>query len=535
MPPKPSPETPSFDAEVSASTADANSSITFTDNSTGVTSRKWTFPLGNPATSDAAEVNVTFPHSGPVIATLEITFNDGTTETKDFPLQIGNELYSRQIFGFEDPSKLADIGTTSGATWKTWDSSGGTDNIQVELDNTQGANGTSNSVKVSINTANVEYQLFTKENGADLFNARLESNKTYTFSFYIKGTLSSINASEVTNQHVVDGETIQAWKNFAWISPTYVSEDWVKISQEFETGDLSEVYSEGAALNAYPQFKFVSEETGVIYIDEVSIQEGAFGNNNPEPINFDPSVSSTLAEAGQSITFTDNSSGVESRSWSFPGGDPATSTEQSVDVSYAAGGTYTASVEVTFVDGSTQTKDFEITIQQQVSGTELFDQGFWGFEDNTALASWTLWNSSGNEDISKSIANEGYQSDKSIQLTFNNSSGSEVQLLSRDVAGVNATLSAGKTYVFSFWSKSDDGVDVSNAQVFVGDNSPWTQYFWTDEGVSATSEWVKFSTTFQAQDPFVEANADNVFVQFKFFPAGTGNLLIDEISLREIN
>ncbi len=526
----------SFSASVNSNATDVNGSLTFTDSSTGVSSRQWTFPLGSPATSSDAEVSVTFAHGGPVVATLDLTFNDGTTETKNFPVQIGNELYSRLIFGFEDEAKLGAINSTSGDTWKTWNSSGNED-VTVSVDNTQGANNTPSSLKVVFNQTGNEAQIFTKENNNNPINAELESNTTYTFSFYIKSDdVESITAGQLENLKVVDGEQIQGWKGFVYISPVYLTNEWVKISQVFETGDLSETYTEGRALNAFAQFKFIPETTGTLYIDEISLVEGDQGSfNNPAPKSFNPTVSSNKISVGDSVTFTDNSTGASSRTWSFPGGNPSTSTEASQEVTFAAAGSYTCSVEVSFIDGTTENQEFVIEVGDLGSGKELYDQDFFGFESNSSLASWTLWNSSGNEDVTASIVNDGANgSSYSVQLTVNNDSGNEVQLLSRDTAGVNATLSAGKTYVFSYWAKSTDGVSVSNARVFVGDNNPFTQYFWTDGGISSTSEWVKFSTTFQAQDPFVQDNADNVFVQFTLYPAGSGTLLIDEISLVEI-
>lgn len=51
--------------------------------------------------------------------------------------------------------------------------------------------------------------------------------------------------------------------------------------------------------------------------------------------------------AGGTVTFTDHSyHGVTTRSWSFPGGEPATSEEASVTVTYPSAGTYAVSLSV---------------------------------------------------------------------------------------------------------------------------------------------------------------------------------------------
>lgn len=250
-----------FDAKVSTSVTEANTAITFTDNSTGVTSRTWTFPGGTPATSKDAVVNVSFKNEGPVTCKLDVVFRDGTTDTKSFVIKVGKELYSRSIFGFEDN----DAATVA---WKRWVSNG-TEAVTFSIDNTQGANGTSKCAKIVVATPGVETQIFTKENDLP-FNAVLESNKSYTFSFWIKSpTLTTLTAVEVTNL-----SASQAWHNFAWYSPvTEITNEWTQKSVVFETGDISSFYPEGRANNAYVQFKFVEGTTGTYFIDEVSIKE----------------------------------------------------------------------------------------------------------------------------------------------------------------------------------------------------------------------------------------------------------------------
>lgn len=68
------------------------------------------------------------------------------------------------------------------------------------------------------------------------------------------------------------------------------------------------------------------------------------------------------------VQFTDNSIGnVTGWNWSFPGGDPSSSTEQNPSVTYNSPGTYTATLEVTDgVDTNSSSQDIEIA-----SGIEL--------------------------------------------------------------------------------------------------------------------------------------------------------------------
>ena len=60
----------------------------FEDLSIGVSSRSWTFEDGEPATSAAAVVNVAFRESGEKAVKLTVNFSDGTSESKDFTVNV---------------------------------------------------------------------------------------------------------------------------------------------------------------------------------------------------------------------------------------------------------------------------------------------------------------------------------------------------------------------------------------------------------------------------------------------------------------
>lgn len=249
--------------DVSAIKVDAGEPITFTDNSNSVESRTWTFPAGTPATSGDAEVEVTFNQEGPITCTLEVTFLNGITDTQEIEIQIGNEQYPRSVFGFEDIEIASEV-------WEAWISNGTNDMVFSIVNETgMGANETDGFAKIEINAGGVESQLFTK--GVEGYpNAVLESFKTYEFSFWVKSDdFNNITAAEVSNQ-----SELQSWNNFAWYSPVpEVGSDWSFKTITFQTGDLTQIYSEGTANNAWTQFKFIQSGTGVIYIDEISLKE----------------------------------------------------------------------------------------------------------------------------------------------------------------------------------------------------------------------------------------------------------------------
>ena len=83
-------------------------------------------------------------------------------------------------------------------------------------------------------------------------------------------------------------------------------------------------------------------------------------------------------EVSGSIDFTDLSTGdPTSWSWTFEGGDPASSTEQNPTVSYSVAGTYEVSLTVTNGNAeATETKAGYITVNESATPfQELYDQG----------------------------------------------------------------------------------------------------------------------------------------------------------------
>ena len=68
---------------------------------------------------------------------------------------------------------------------------------------------------------------------------------------------------------------------------------------------------------------------------------------------------------GETVLFTDYSTRVISRAWTFEGGSPASSTEQQVEVTYADAGVFSATLEVTYEDGSTTSEALTITVTEE--------------------------------------------------------------------------------------------------------------------------------------------------------------------------
>jgi hypothetical protein len=81
-----------------------------------------------------------------------------------------------------------------------------------------------------------------------------------------------------------------------------------------------------------------------------------------EPGMTDATASSTSIAYGETVTFTDMSTKVYDRTWTFETGDPATSTDSVVTVTFPIGGSHKAVLTVTQIDNTIQTKEFTIEV-----------------------------------------------------------------------------------------------------------------------------------------------------------------------------
>lgn len=74
-------------------------------------------------------------------------------------------------------------------------------------------------------------------------------------------------------------------------------------------------------------------------------------------------VNKTSILAGDSITFTDFSTKVYTRTWAFPGGNPASSSDSVVKVTYVNGGLFIASLTIRFIDNQIKILEFPIQVE----------------------------------------------------------------------------------------------------------------------------------------------------------------------------
>jgi len=258
----------------------AGQSITLGDGSKGEPDQwEWTFS-DDTQTKTTQNATISWPDAiGQVTVTLTVTRTaDGATDSDELVIQVGPvEMLNRAVFGFEDQEASFDAIDK----WYSWTPNDGT--VNKALQTSDGANGTTQSIKLTVASNFGEFQLRPHENGRE-FLASLESNTTYVFSFYMKGsqafTLSELSMLNVNNDDPKEGWYTPLWTGDAAIADPNVTTDWKKFTYEFTTDDLatfSDVgYADGTADNAGPFFKHFTSFTGtelMVWIDEMSLKE----------------------------------------------------------------------------------------------------------------------------------------------------------------------------------------------------------------------------------------------------------------------
>lgn len=82
-----------------------------------------------------------------------------------------------------------------------------------------------------------------------------------------------------------------------------------------------------------------------------------------EPGKLEATATSTDIKFGESITYTDLSTKVHTRNWVFPGGEPGTSTDSLVTVTYPSGGSFVAVLNVVFIDNQRGQYTFDVEVE----------------------------------------------------------------------------------------------------------------------------------------------------------------------------
>ncbi len=256
------------------------------------------------------------------------------------------------------------------------------------------------------------------------------------------------------------------------------------------------------------------------------------------------SAPKTLICPGDSVTFSDESyNGATSWTWTFTGGNPASSTVQNPTVTYNTPGIY--SVVLTASDGTTnltETKTSYITVLPASSSLPFYES----FENYSTLAAsgvWFIKNTPTNEAF-EITSTAGFYGSKSVKLKNSSQTGSSYdELLSSPVDLSGVTSAQAVTLSFRYAYRKKVSTNSEKLIVFLTNScgDDWDQRKTlsgnTLGSITASGDW---SPTSQAD--WVTIHMTNVTSQYwisnfryKFVFEGSGgnNVFIDDINIYE--
>jgi len=170
----------------------------------------------------------------------------------------------------------------------------------------------------------------------------------------------------------------------------------------------------------------------------------ATGTNGPGDVcEAEFSSNLTFICAGQSVDFSDDSyHSVTSRTWSFAGGSPASSSDENPTVTYNTPGVYNVTLEVS--DGSnteTETKSNFIVVLSDPGSSLPYSEDFESIAAIPDNENWMVVDHSGSDPwiLTSTAGSQGSQKSAKL-LNYNNSESSDDELISGtiDLSGVDA-------------------------------------------------------------------------------------------------
>lgn len=148
------------------------------------------------------------------------------------------------------------------------------------------------------------------------------------------------------------------------------------------------------------------------------------------PGTIDATASTSGIEAGETVTFTDLSTKVYERNWTFIGGTPSGSADSIVTVTYKRGGAYTAVLDIKHIDNQIGEMEFSIEVEGNeappVEGLGIYSENV-GLE-NSMLS--TYWEPNNGCNI------------KTSETAFEGMEATLIEFIKEDTWGIMASLKA---------------------------------------------------------------------------------------------
>ncbi|MCK3682713.1 PKD domain-containing protein [Maribellus sp. YY47] len=327
--------------------------VSFTDLSTNTpTSWYWTFEGGTPATSTAQNPTVTYGSAGSYKVTLTATNADGSnTKAIDNYIEVTEPIVAPVANFSANPRSLVegesvtftDLSSNEPTSWE-WIFEGG-----------DPATSTAQNPTVTYYTANTYSVTLTVTNEA--------GSNTQVLDNYIevsKPVILPIADFKANTTSVTTNQSV----NFTDLSSNTNSWNWT-----FEGGNpaTSSAQNPIISYSAAGTFKVTLTASNTDGSDTKTIDNYIVVT---KPIILpiaDFSANTTSVTTNESVIFTNLSSNGNSWSWTFEGGNPATSSAQNPSITYSTAGTYKVTLTASNTDGSdTKTIDNYIVVTEPV-------------------------------------------------------------------------------------------------------------------------------------------------------------------------
>ncbi|MFA5574051.1 MAG: M43 family zinc metalloprotease [Brumimicrobium sp.] len=273
----------------------------------------------------------------------------------------------------------------------------------------------------------------------------------------------------------------------------------------------------------------------------------ATGVNLPETlceVEFDADIKEVCA--GTTITFEDLTyNAATGWDWEFPGGSPATSTQQNPEITYNTPGKY--QVKLTATDGTnsqTETKTNYITVLPEAHAIPYVE----GFEDVTNLSNTQFWSVENPDNNAKweTTTLASYSGNKSVRLAnFGQLAGNVDAFVSTpiDLSSITDETRVDLTFKLSYRKRAS----INNEKLVIHISNNCGEIFTARKTFSGTSLGTTVSTsswTPSSQDDWVTATVTNITsaywvedfrVKFVFESDGGNNIYIDDINIHQRN
>jgi len=497
------PVEPIADFSANRTTIEATESVSFTDQSLfAPDSWSWSFPGGNPSSSNQQNPTVTYDTPGTYDVTLSVSNEAGNdTETKT-----GYITVTPNIPGCDDGLANFPIAESFESDLGPWSNASGDD-----FDWTRTSGGTPSGATGPSGAADGNFYLYTE---ASVPNS---PNKTAILDLECVNLGGLDGASAGFQYHLFGGSIGTLDLQISTDEGNTYTTIWSRSGDQGNQWRSAEV-DLTPYLNFGVRMRFVATTgnsfDGDMAIDDFRITDQAVGN----PPVADFSADQTSVETGATVNFTDLSSeNPSSWEWTFQGGTPASSTEQNPAVTYNTAGVYTVTLTASNAFGSdSETKTGYITVSEpgtpptaefSASATTVDEGQSVSFTDLSTggPTSWS-WSFPGGSPSSSSAQNPTVTYNTAgvynVSLTVTNANGSDSETKTGYIT-VNAVAPGCPVVVSSFpYSES-----------FESGLGQWTQNDDDDIDWTRTS----FSTPSRGTGPSAAADG-----QFYLFTESTG-------------